>query len=207
MAPEKVRVLVVEDETIVSMEIQDSLRNIGFEPVGCASTAQDALRLTKALQPDLVLMDIRLRGEMDGIEAARIIRSCYHIPVIFTSAFSDKATLQRAKVAEPYGFLVKPFEGQALYAAIETAIYNHRQATGDSRVISYLDKIGLSKREADVVFLLRDGLKDQEIAERLFISQETVKSHLKNVYEKAGVHGRGKLMAKLNHTNTDNSPE
>lgn len=121
-----VRVLVVEDETIVALDLTNNLKVLGYDVVGTAATGEDAVAKAKSARPDIVLMDIMLKGEMDGIQAAEIIRSQVKIPVIFVTAYADEKTLERAKVTEPFGYLVKPFEERELHSHIEIALYKHR---------------------------------------------------------------------------------
>lgn len=119
------RVLIVEDENIVVMELRDRLRMLGYTVAGVASAGEQSIAQAREMGPDLVLMDIRLKGTMDGIEAAEQIRARYDIPVVFLTAYSDEATLQRVKVTEPFGYLIKPFEERELRSTIEMALYKH----------------------------------------------------------------------------------
>jgi len=116
--------LIVEDESIVALYIKYRAELLGYEVVGIASSGEEALKLIKEKKPDLVLMDIVLKGEMDGIEAAEIIKRDYNILVVYLTAHSDKETLDRAKQTEPFGYLIKPFEDRE-HSAIEVAIYKH----------------------------------------------------------------------------------
>ena len=120
------RILIVEDDTLIAQEIEIRLIDLGYEIVGAASSGSEAIALAEKLQPALVLMDIMLKGEMDGIEAADYITRRMQIPIIYLSAFTDKATLQRAKITEPYGYIVKPFTERELQANIEMALYKHQ---------------------------------------------------------------------------------
>jgi two-component system cell cycle sensor histidine kinase/response regulator CckA len=126
MTTEAARVLVVEDEAIVAMDISASLRALGYEVEGPASTGAEAVALALRTRPDLVLMDIMLRGGMDGVEAARRIREATGAPVVYLTAYADESTLRRAKVAEPLGYLLKPFEERELRTTVETALHKHR---------------------------------------------------------------------------------
>jgi CheY-like chemotaxis protein len=117
------RVLVVEDEGLIAHDISKRLESLGHTVVGTASTAEEALEA--AVDAELVLMDIRIDGERDGIAAAAEIRERYHIPVIFLTAHADRSTLERAKAAVPYGYMVKPLGPATLQASIEIAIYKH----------------------------------------------------------------------------------
>jgi CheY-like chemotaxis protein len=120
------RILVVEDEAIVAMNIEQRLSAMGYEPAGRVARGEEAIAAAQKLHPDLVLMDIRLQGKMDGITAAQQIRERLSIPVIFLTAFSEDPTLNRAKLAEPFGFILKPFEDRELKSAIEIALYKHK---------------------------------------------------------------------------------
>ena len=118
-------ILIVEDESIVAMDIEDRLAGMGYQLSGRAASGDHALEIAEHTRPDLVLMDIRLKGDMDGIAAAEEIRRRFHIPVIFLTAYSEDATLDRAKFAEPYGYILKPFDDRELKSAIEIALYKH----------------------------------------------------------------------------------
>ncbi len=130
-------VLVVEDEAIVSMEISERLIAMGYAVAGIASSGRQALELAQSARPNLVLMDIRLEGEMDGIEAAEEIHKLHSIPVIFLTAYSEEAALARAGKAEPHGYILKPFNDIELKAAIEIALYKH-QAEEEMRRLNRL---------------------------------------------------------------------
>ena len=120
------RILVVEDETIVSLDLQNSLKILGYKVVGAASNGPDAIAKAESARPDLVLMDIILKGDMDGVQTAEAIHARLNVPVIFLTACADEATLQRAKVTEPFGYMIKPFEERELHSHIEIALYKHR---------------------------------------------------------------------------------
>ena len=122
----KRRILIVEDESIVAMDIQQRLVAHGYEVVGIAATGERAIELAGQHRPDLVLMDIRLQGAMDGITAAEEIRKQFHRPIVFLTAYSEEATLQRAKLVEPFGYILKPFEDRELKVVIEIALYKHQ---------------------------------------------------------------------------------
>lgn len=122
----RARILVVEDESVVALDIQDRLQALEYHVVGRAATGEQAIHLALEHLPDLILMDIKLKGEMDGVEAAERIRALADIPVVFLTAFADAQTLQRAQPIEPFGYILKPFEERDLFAQIEIALYKHK---------------------------------------------------------------------------------
>jgi len=119
----KLKVLIVEDESIVSMVIENSLVGFDYDIVGKAISGEEAIIAADEHKPDVILMDIYLDGDMDGIEASRIINSRHDIPIVYLTAYSDKNTIQRALETNPFGYLIKPFTPMELYATLE-AVYN-----------------------------------------------------------------------------------
>jgi PAS domain S-box-containing protein len=120
------RVMVVEDEVIISADIQRRLRRMGYTTPFTATSGEEAVRVVADQRPDVVLMDIRLAGTMDGIEAARRIRRQADVPVVFLTAHSDVNTVRRARDTESFGYLTKPFQDRELYACIEFAVFRHQ---------------------------------------------------------------------------------
>jgi PAS domain S-box-containing protein len=122
------RILIVEDESIVAKNIESRLKRLGYDVPAIVSTGKEAIKKAKELALDLVLMDIVLKGDMDGIEAAEQIYNRFDIPVVYLTAYSDDSTLERAKVTEPYGYVLKPFDVGSLRSAIEIALHKHAVA-------------------------------------------------------------------------------
>jgi PAS domain S-box-containing protein len=120
------KILIVEDESIVALDTKHELEKIGYQVTDIALTGEDALRKIKKDMPDLVLMDIVLKGKLDGIDTATRIRKDYLLPVIYTTAYFDKKTLDRAKMAEPFGFLIKPYSSKELRSTIDMALYKSK---------------------------------------------------------------------------------
>jgi two-component system cell cycle sensor histidine kinase/response regulator CckA len=120
------KILVVEDEAIVARDIENRLKNLGYDVPMVVSSGEDAVQKADETQPDLVLMDIKLKGKMDGIEAAEHIHDRLGIPVIYLTAYADENTLQRAKITEPYGYILKPFNDLDLHSNIEMALYRNK---------------------------------------------------------------------------------
>lgn len=119
------RILIVEDEHIVAMGIKRMLKNLGYTVTGVASTGDDAISKAESTFPDLVLMDIMLKGDMDGVEAAKEIKKLFGIPVVYLTAYSDSNILERAKKTGPFGYIVKPFDEKDLHSNIEIALHRH----------------------------------------------------------------------------------
>jgi len=120
------RILVTEDEGIVAADIEDRLTTLGYTVTAVCSNGKDAIAKVDETMPDLVMMDIMIKGDMDGIQTATEIRSRHDIPVIFLTAYSDDSTFNRAKITEPFGYILKPFEERELKTNIEIALYKHR---------------------------------------------------------------------------------
>ncbi len=125
----KPRILIVEDEPFVARDIRQQLVELGYEPVAETPSAEEAIPMAERMHPDLVLMDIHLEGEMDGIDAAQIIHDRFGIPVVFLTAFAGEEMLDRAKKTEPSGYIIKPFDERELRTVIEVALYKHQAET------------------------------------------------------------------------------
>lgn len=122
----KANILIVEDDGIVALDIDRRLKNLGYSVAAIVSSGKEAIKKVKETHPDLVLMDIVLKDEMDGIEAADKIRTQFRVPVVYLTAYADDKLLERAKITEPFGYIIKPFEGRELHSAIEIALYKHK---------------------------------------------------------------------------------
>lgn len=120
-----ISVLIVEDEEFFAIEVRDILEKLGYGVSGVASTGEDAVKMTEDKHPDLVLMDIVLKGEMDGVMAAEQIHERLDIPVIYLTGLTGDQITERAKITEPFGYILKPFQERELHVAIEIALYRH----------------------------------------------------------------------------------
>lgn len=126
LTPASQSILVVEDERMVALDIERLVQSMGYALAGSADSGELAVDLAGRLRPSRVLMDIKLKGPMDGVEAARLIQEAWGIPVIYLTAYADDATLERARLTGPFGYLIKPFEDRELRLTIEMALYKHR---------------------------------------------------------------------------------
>jgi len=121
------RILIVEDERITAEDLRDILTDLGYSVTASVSSGPEAIERAEETSPDLALMDIRIKGDMDGTETARILRERFNIPVVYLTAHADSATLSRAKLAAPLGYITKPFQEAELHASIEIALHKHRE--------------------------------------------------------------------------------
>lgn len=151
----EIRILIVEDELIIAEDIRTKLVSLGYTVTGMAVAADEAEDLLKSEKPDLVMLDIMLKGERDGIDLARIIKDQYKIPFIFLTSYADKVTIERAKTVMPDGYLVKPFTDKDLFAAIEVAIFRKSRTNGQTD-----DALRESQSEVlnDCIFIKKDYL-------------------------------------------------
>jgi len=121
------RILIVEDEHIVAMGIKRMLKGLGYTVTGVASSGEDAISKAESTFPDLVLMDIMLKGELDGVEAAKEIKERFDVPIVYLTAYSDSNILERVKKTGPFGYIVKPFDEKDLHSNIEIALHRYRK--------------------------------------------------------------------------------
>ncbi|MFA4876011.1 MAG: response regulator [Methanoregula sp.] len=157
-----VAIFIVEDEAIVANDIKETLKSLGYTVPGIAKSGELALEKVPGIMPDLILMDIHLAGKMDGIEAAGKINVLYDIPVIYLTAYADKTLLDRAKVTEPYGYVIKPYDERELHSVIEMALYKHKI----EREIKKRDSILFAVSSA-VELLLRISRDESKISPEL----------------------------------------
>jgi signal transduction histidine kinase len=172
--PTQARILIVEDESIVALDICGRLAELGYDTPAVAHSAEKAIQKIADTQPDLVLMDIRLKGQMDGVEAAEQIRTQFDIPVVYLTAYADKATLERAKITQPFGYILKPFQERELHATVEMALYRHKM---ERKLKEYRDHLeGLVEARTDELRMANEDLQ-QEIAERERAEQALQSAH------------------------------
>jgi two-component system, response regulator PdtaR len=119
----KAKIMIVEDEISLAMIMKEQLSDLGYDICKPVTSGEEAIKNVEQDKPDVILMDIGLNGEMDGIEAAKKIRSSYSIPIIFSTGHQDKETMERAKVVEPSGYFIKPVECEDLKLAIDEALH------------------------------------------------------------------------------------
>lgn len=200
------KILIVEDDPVIADDLAYHIGRLGYGIVGPAGSLPEGKKLVKSVEADLALLDIHLDQRNDGIELARWLRKHHPMPIIFLTAFADELTIARAKKVHPDHYLLKPFQPHQIRVAIEIASNNFHSPSPASKVRSKLQKLNhqlptpLTSREKEIVLLVSEGLRNREMAKKLFISENTIKSHLKNIYCKADVCSRSELLNMLLHS-------
>jgi DNA-binding NarL/FixJ family response regulator len=199
----RVKILIVEDEPLVAEDISGHLESVNFVPCGIAHSGKEALEMLEELRPDACLLDISLGSDPDGIAVAHEINKRFKIPFVFLTSHSDRSTIERVKSTRPAGYLLKPFDENDLLTSLEIAVFNHinnKQEIGDL-TLEYVNTHipnPLSEREFEILNLVRRGLTNKEISEKVFVSVNTIKTHLLRLYDKLDVKNRTEVMFKLN---------
>ena len=170
----RAKILIVEDEMIIAGELEARMVALGYDVAGIAASGEEAIQLAFEKRPDLVFMDIVLKGEMDGIQAAGVISKGLSIPIVYLTAYADQSTLERAKVTEPMGYLVKPFSESELRAAVEIALYKHEAETK-------LREIG--QRLTDTLKGMGDGVLTTDLRGRITVMNPAAESLVGCRYE------------------------
>jgi DNA-binding NarL/FixJ family response regulator len=194
------KILIVEDEPIIAADIESTLLKHGYGVCGIAYSAHQALDMIANRNPDLLLLDIAIKGEEDGIDIASYVRKKYDIPFIYITSFSNRATLERAQETLPEGYIVKPFKDKDILAAVTMALYKVKRVVDPKYLADQINSkatIPLTESEIRVVKLIQAGKSNNEIAKELFISVNTVKTHLKHIFEKFNVTSRTALLSKI----------
>lgn len=199
----EIRILIVEDEPIIAEDIASALEKNEYKVSAIVYDKEDALEELKLNPPDLALLDINLNGAQEGIEIAELISREYQFPFIFLTSYSDKGTLDKAKYTAPSGYIVKPFSEAGLYSTIEIALHNYAQQQKQQFPDLLLNTINkslpepISEREFELLQLIYNGYTNQQIADHLFISLNTVKKHINHMYLKLDSHSRSGTIARL----------
>jgi two-component system response regulator AtoC len=192
------RIMIVEDERITAEDIHDILTHLGYAVTALVSSGQDAIRDAERTRPDLVLMDIHIKGDMDGIEAARQIRARFDIPVVYLTAHADRETLDRAKLAEPLGYLIKPFQEGELLASIEMALHKHKADQLEKQKGEVLSATLRSIGQA-VISTDMDGLITfMNLPAESWTGWKSVESRGKHIDQVLQLKGRSRASASIN---------
>ena len=204
-------ILIVEDNLVASMELEELLEAEGYKVAGVAHSGSEAVSKAVELEPDLILMDIKLSDGIDGIAAAERIKSYTQVPIVFLTGYSEPEIVQRACKLHPEGFVLKPYNGAQIRAAIEIALSNHNSLKNNrnydvSTGIAFSEPVfskmlhkafpSLTNSEKRIAYLVLKGLHTKEISRQLGLSRHTVSWHRGNIRKKIGIDNRSKgLMA------------
>lgn len=196
-----IQILIVEDEPLIAEDISEYLSNVDYSVLGIAYNKVQALEVLDNQIPDMVLLDINLGGNLDGIELAHLINEKYPVPFIFLTSYAHKSILDLAKVTRPVGYLLKPFTERDLFSSIEIGLYNFSQSAQPRNF--HLDRINselltpLTEKEFQALQGIFEGCTNKQMAEKHFVTVNTIKTHLQNLYEKLGVRSRSEAIVKL----------
>jgi two-component system, response regulator PdtaR len=193
-----IKIIITEDEPLISADLSGIVSAEGYQVVGTAFDGSTALELIHSRQPDIVLLDIGLHGQLTGLDVAGQINKRFGIPFIFITSYSDRETLQIAKSLLPEGYIVKPFKKKDILATLEIVSFRvqHQKLKGNFRSLEEVnatmsDKI--TQKEYEILLDVTNGLTNDMIAEKCFISVNTVKTHLKRVFAKLDISSRNKI--------------
>jgi DNA-binding NarL/FixJ family response regulator len=196
----KGNILIVEDEAAIAQDLKDIIQIEGYSVIGVAYSYAKAVEILAAKKPDLVFLDISLRGNGSGLDVASLLNSKYRIPFIFLTSFSDKETIKEVVSLNPCGYLIKPFKEKdiapAIALAFVTAKKNFGEAFPTEEVINISLEKALSPQEYLVLKNIWKGKSNAEIAEELFVSVNTIKTHITKLYSKLDVNSRSKAINK-----------
>ncbi len=198
----KISILIVDDEALIAEDIKEICELSGYDIAGISYTAGQALHAINKMNIDLVLLDINLEDQLTGIEIAQYInKQNIFIPFVFLTSYSDAKSLNAAKDTYPMGYVVKPFNKEQLISTIEISLFNYSKFKlpngfnqGD---IEQRFNTSLTDRENEILTLICEGKTNLQIADKIYLSVNTIKYHVKNIYEKMDVSSRTQLMAAL----------
>lgn len=196
-----VKVLIVEDEPAIAKYIENSLKDVKYQVVDTAFDYDDAILGLDNHRPDVVFLDINLEGDKDGIDLANLINEKYGIPFLFITSYSNTRTIERVKLTQPIGYLLKPFTEEELRSTLEIALFRfenqNKAKLPQLEILNRKLPAPISSKEYDMLIGLYEGYSNKELAEEHFVSVNTIKTHLRNLYSKLDVKSRSDLLIKL----------
>ena len=202
------KILIVEDEISVSMELQEMLTENGYDVPGVADSGEEAITMARSFYPDLILMDIKLSGKLDGIDAAARIRSRLDIPSVFLTGHGEQELVDRAVNAHPLGYIMKPLNEVQILASIKVALGKKIQEEGKEPPYRNIPAvlIGLTTQQLKVAEMVCEGKGNPEIAKELGITTDTVNWHRKRIRNRLGIKNTNNdLMVVLRSLNSFSS--
>ncbi len=196
-----IRVLIVEDEPLIAEDIRDCLTNVDYSVTAVAHNMEQAVAALKKEIPDLALLDINLGKNMDGLEIAKIINEQFFIPFLFLTSYSNRPVIEKAKVTRPMGYIMKPFNERDLYSSIEIALYNFSQGSRPRHfqigTLNQKIESPLTEKEFEILKDIYEGNTNKQLAAKHFVSINTIKTHIQNIYDKLDVNSRSSAIARL----------
>lgn len=195
----QIRVIIVEDEPLIADDIKEFLSNADYLVTAVAYDMKDALEALQSTKPDIALLDINLGNNMDGFLIAEEINAKYRIPFLYLTSYSSKNIVEQAKHTRPMGYIVKPFDEADLFSSIEIALYNysqlHKPKVFSKALINERLMTDLTQKEFEILEDLYDGKTNKQMAEKHFVSVNTIKTHVQKIYDKMDTHTRAETIA------------
>lgn len=197
------RILIVEDDPLIAEDIAGHLQTSGYQNLRMAYTPQNALQALDEDKIEFVLLDIHLESNVTGVQLAQKINNEYHIPFIYITSFADPATIREVKSTYPVGYILKPFNEKEIIAVMEIGYELYYTFIGkpdelDEAKLARICSETLTGKELEVLYKIAEGKTNKQIADELFVSMNTVKTHLKNVFVKMDVSSRSEAIVLLN---------
>ena len=192
-------VMIVEDEVIIAIDLKQKLESLDYKVLDVVYDSDKLTDRIKLLKPDMLFLDINIKGSRNGVEMAHIINKDFGIPFIYVTSYTDQQTLTEVKATKPIGYVIKPFTLDDLRVELQMAEdrYNDRQENAFPSIEKLNQNLKVTQKEYDVICDINKGLKNEAIAKKQFISENTVKSHIKRIYAKYNVHSRMELINKI----------
>ena len=194
------KILIVEDEVLIAAMLEEVLFDLGYKEITIAKMKLDAQNRLLNEEVDLAILDINLEGNNEGLELGRLCMS-KQIPYFFLTSFSDRDTILEAKQSKPGNYVIKPFSPEEIVVAIELSLM-HSKSEEKSNFFKVARAFNLSAREAEILELLINRLSNQEISEKLFLSLNTIKYHIRHIYSKVGASTRQELLERVKYVSS-----
>ena len=194
------KILIVEDEVLIAAMLEEVLFDLGYKEITIAKMKLDAQNRLLNEEVDLAILDINLEGNNEGLELGRLCMS-KQIPYFFLTSFSDRDTIIEAKQSKPGNYVIKPFSPEEIVVAIELSLM-HSKSEEKSNFSKVAKAFNLSAREAEILELLINRLSNQEISEKLFLSLNTIKYHIRHIYSKVGASTRQELLERVKYVSS-----
>lgn len=191
------QILIIEDEPIIARNLEMILSAKDYRVAKILYAKEEALNSIASENFDLVLLDLNLEGDFEGLEIADKLQKVHKVPFIFITSYATKEIIEKAKIYCPLGYIVKPFEADEIYANVEIALYTHSLKSGALESLESINKQisnPLTRKEYEVLIELTSAMKYKEIADKLSISINTLNTHVKSIFSKFYIHSRAEVV-------------